>query len=134
MKKRNALVVIDANQVQPFWSAPPNRRELRVLLSPKIHDTSPDLAVGLVTIPPGESGNSHFHAAEQETWYVLSGFGKLVIGDERVDLKPDMVVVAPVGVTHQIINDGKEILKALFIFSPAGPEEEFIVECDYVKR
>ena len=128
MKKEDALIVINANQVPPFWSRPPNRRELRVLLSPKIHNTSLNLAIGLVTIPPGESGNSHFHTAEQETWYVLSGFGKLMIGDERVELKPDMVVVAPVGVTHQIINDGNEILKALFIFSPAGPEEEFIVE------
>jgi mannose-6-phosphate isomerase-like protein (cupin superfamily) len=128
VKKRNALVVIDANQVQPFWSAPPNRRELRVLLSPKIHNTSPDLAVGLVTIPPGESGNSHSHAAEQETWYVLSGTGKLNIGSEEIKLQPDMIAVAPAGVEHQIINTGSKPLKALFIFSPAGPEEEFIVE------
>jgi len=127
-KEADRFVTVHSESVKPFLSASPHQRELKVLLSPKLHGTSPNLSIGLVTIPPGESGNSHFHAAEQETWYVLSGFGKLVIGDERVDLKPDMVVVAPVGVTHQIINDGKEILKALFIFSPAGPEEEFIVE------
>ncbi len=127
-KKDRAIIAIDTDQVKPFWSLPPNRRELRVLLSPKIHNTSPNLAVGMVTIPPGESGNSHFHAVEQETWYVISGSGKLKIGDEEVDLKPEMIVVAPIGMQHQIINSGSEPLKALFMFSPAGPEEAFIVD------
>jgi oxalate decarboxylase/phosphoglucose isomerase-like protein (cupin superfamily) len=40
-------------------------------------------------------------------------------------LAPDMVVVAPAGMEHQIINDGDEPLKALFLFSPAGPEENY---------
>ena len=127
-RKEWSVIAIHLNEVKPFQTSAPHQRELKVLLSPKVHGTSPHLSIGLVTIPPGESGNSHFHTAEQETWYVLSGFGKLIVGDERVELEPDMVVVAPVGVTHQIINDGNEILKALFIFSPAGPEEEFIVE------
>jgi oxalate decarboxylase/phosphoglucose isomerase-like protein (cupin superfamily) len=39
-----------------------------------------------------------------------------------------MVVVAPKGITHQIINDGEGELKALFIFSPAGPEKDFVIK------
>ena len=116
-----------ADDVMPFWSSPPNRRALKVLLSPKIHPTSSNIGIGLVTIPPGGTGNSHSHDVEQETWYVVSGKGKLIIGEETVQVTPDMVVVAPSGVVHQILNDGEEELKALFIFTPAGPEEEFIV-------
>ena len=50
----------------------------------------------------------------------------LKIGDEQIMLVPDTVVVAPMGVEHQIFGDSTETLKALFIFSPAGPEEEHL--------
>lgn len=121
------MIVVRINEIKSYWSLPPHHRELKVLLSPKIHGTSPNLGMGLVTIPPGESGNKHTHDIEQETWFIVSGRGKLSIGDETVELEQDMVVVAPAGVQHQIINNGREELKALFIFTPAGPEEKFLV-------
>ena len=119
------MVVVRANEVKSYWSPPPHHRELKVLLSPKIHGTSKLIGMGLVTVPSGESGNPHHHQNEQETWYIISGNGKLKIGKEEIKLEPDMVVVAPAGVEHQILNTGDEILKALFIFNPAGPEEPF---------
>ena len=117
------MIVIHANEVKSYWSPPPHQRELKVLLSPKIHGTSKLIGMGMVNILPGESGNSHCHQKEQETWYIISGNGKLKIGKEEIQLEPDMVVVAPAGIEHQILNTGDEILKALFIFNPAGPEE-----------
>lgn len=122
------MISIKAKDVKPFWTNPPNRRELKVLLSPEEHGTSPYLGMGIVTIPPGGSGNKHAHMDTQETWFILSGFGKLVIGEEEAYLEPEMVVVAPKGIIHQILNDGEDELKALFIFSPAGPEKDFILE------
>ena len=76
----------------------------------------------MVILPPGESGDPHTHVDSQEAWYVVSGRGKLRVGGEEAELIPDTVIVAPAGVEHQIMNDGKEPLKAIFIFSPAGPE------------
>ncbi len=81
--------------------------------------------MGMVELPPGESGDPHTHEASQEAWYVISGTGKLRVGTEEAQLAPDMVVVAPPRIAHQIINDGEEPLKALFLFSPAGPEENY---------
>jgi len=124
---RAKIISIKADHVKSFWSKPPYHRELKVLLSPKIHHTSENLGLGMVRIPPGESGNAHWHNEEQETWFILSGRGKLVIGEDSIELVPNMVVVVPFGVQHQIINDGNEELEALFIFTPAGPEEDFIV-------
>jgi mannose-6-phosphate isomerase-like protein (cupin superfamily) len=124
------MIYIHAKDVKSYWSKPPHHRELKVLLSPKIHKTSPLIGMGMVTIPPGESGNPHQHGTEQETWYILSGSGKLQIGKEEIPLEPEMVVVAPQGIEHQILNTGDEPLKALFIFSPAGPEEAFLVNGD----
>ena len=122
------MVVVRASEVKPYVSPLPHKRELRVLLSPRIHHTSNLLGMGMVTIQPGESGNPHNHEKEQETWFVISGEGKLVIGKEEVHLEPDMLVVAPAGIPHQIFNDGSNVLKALFIFTPAGPEEPHFLE------
>ncbi len=128
LKFEESMISIKAKDVKPFWTNPPNRRELKVLLSPEEHGTSPYLGMGIVSIPPGESGNKHVHMDTQETWFILSGFGKLAVGDEEINLEPEMVVVAPQGIAHKIINDGKEDLRALFIFSPAGPELDFVIK------
>jgi mannose-6-phosphate isomerase-like protein (cupin superfamily) len=80
----------------------------------------------MVTLPPGESGDLHAHKREQEVWFVIAGTGRLKIGDDEVELVPDTLVVAPPGTQHQIMNSGKEPLRALFMYSPAGPETSFL--------
>ena len=122
------MVVIKASEVKSYISPLPYRRELKVLLSPKIHKTSNLIGMGMVIVQPGEAGNPHIHQTEQEIWFVISGSGQLVIGGEVVQLEPELVIVAPPGVPHQIMNKGKDILKALFIFTPAGPEQPHNLE------
>lgn len=116
------MIVVHLDDVEAWWSPPPHVRELKVLLSPAIQEVSKGLSVGVVTLPPGESGDPHTHDVSQEAWYVISGKGKLIVGDESAELVPDSLVVAPAGVEHQIMNDSDEPLKVLFFFSPAGPE------------
>ncbi len=117
---------IKLKDISPFWSSPPHHRKLSVLISPKLGNSSDNLGLGIVEIPPGESGNVHAHADEQESWYIISGHGRIIIGDEVIELEPDMAITAQKNLPHQIINDSDEFLKAIFIFSPAGPEQEFI--------
>jgi len=124
------MVICKLKDVEPFWSAQPHHRKLRVLLSPKLKNSNHNLGLGVVEIPPGESGNAHQHPGEQETWYILSGKGKLMIDGVTFEIEPDMVITAPKGIPHQILNDGNKALKAIFIFTPAGPEEEFIINKD----
>jgi putative monooxygenase len=122
------MFVINAQDVKGIVTPPPHNRLLKVLLSPDTAGTSSLISLGMVLLPPGESGDPHFHETEQETWFVVSGNGKLKIGDEVAELRKDTVVVAPAGVEHQIINDGEEELKAIFIFSPSGPELQYTQE------
>ncbi len=70
----------------------------------------------------------HFHETEQEAWYVIAGRGQIRVGDKQVEVEPGTVVVSPPQVEHQITNPGPEVLKALFIFSPAGPEEALFAD------
>jgi mannose-6-phosphate isomerase-like protein (cupin superfamily) len=120
------MIIIHADEVEAWWTPPPHHRELKILLTPEKNDVSNLLSMGMVVLPPGESGDPHTHGAEQEAWFVVSGHGKLIVGGETAELKPDMVIVAPSGIEHQIINDGDEPLKALFLFSPAGPEAAYV--------
>ncbi len=122
------MIVVRADEVKGIWTKAPHHRELKVLLSPFLQDVSKDLSIGMVTIPPGEKGDPHIHHAEQEVWYGLEGKGVLRIGDQDVELAPNTIVVAPTGVEHQILNPGEDTMKALFMFSPAGPEKSHIPE------
>ena len=120
------MITVHAEQVESWWSPLPHKRELKVLLSPALQEVSADLSIGMVNLPPGASGDPHTHKESQEAWFVISGKGKLRVGDEVASLEPDMVVVAPAGVEHQISNDSDDNLKALFLFSPARPEKEVL--------
>ena len=124
------MIVIHADQIDGWWSPPPHQRELKILLSPALQSVSEDLSMGMVILPPKESGDPHIHQESQEVWYIISGRGILIVGGEATDLEPDTVVVAPASAEHQIINDSDEELKALFIFSPAGPEEVYFPKED----
>ncbi len=121
------MIVVHANEVTGYSSPPPHHRELRVLLSPAIQDVVTGLSIGMVSLPVGGAGDVHSHQEAQETWYVLSGSGRLTVGAEQVDLVPGTLVVAPPGVEHQIANPGLEPLNVLFMYSPAGPEEAFLL-------
>lgn len=108
------------------FSAPlPHARLLKVLMSPKTH-TVKNLSVGMTLLPPGNTSSLHSHEKEEEIWYVISGRGLVRVGGEEMIVIPDILIYIPQTVKHQLINNGDETLKVLWIFSPAGPEEEFI--------
>jgi quercetin dioxygenase-like cupin family protein len=120
------MIVIQSDDVTGYWTKEPYHRELKVLLSPSLQDVSDDLSIGLVTLPPGQRGNPHTHQKEQEVWYGLEGTCVLRVGSEEAELNPGTIIVAPAGIEHQILNRGDDTAKALFLFSPAGPEEPHI--------
>lgn len=119
------MIVIRADDVAGLEAPPPHRRTLKVLLSPAVHKVSSGLGMGVVILSPGETSSPHSHESEQEVWYVISGHGKFRVGNEEAEVGADTVVISPPGTTHQIVNIGKSDLKALFLFSPAGPETQY---------
>ena len=121
------MLVVRSEDVESRVTPPPHHRELKILLSPTLHPgADKGLSIGMVALGPGESGDCHTHHDAQETWFIISGRGKLVVGYEETELLPDSVVVAPEGVAHQIFSSADEPLKALFIFTPAGPELQYL--------
>lgn len=70
-----------------------------------------ELAPGAVSYP------LHFHCANEEAIYVISGQGTARIGDSRVAVRAGDWIALPVGPehAHQMINDGAEPLVYLVL-------------------
>ena len=81
---------------------------------------------------PGRSRlRSHWHAREDEIFYVLEGTGTLRYGEDLVPLSPGDCVSCPAGtkVAHQIANTGATDLLYLAI----GPNDPHEV-CGYTNK
>jgi uncharacterized cupin superfamily protein len=67
------------------------------------------LGATLTEIPPGAiSYPFHYHCANEEAIYVLSGTGTARIGDTRIAVRAGDWIALPIGPehAHQMINDG----------------------------
>ena len=70
---------------------------------------------------PGGSHARHQHESIEQTYYVLSGQGRVHIADEVHDVGPDAMVFIPVKVDHWIENTGDADLVHLLINVNLGP-------------
>lgn len=62
-----------------------------------------------MVVPPGKRAwPRHWHAANEEAVYVLSGIGTLRLGEEQLPLRPGDYVALPAGgpPAHQVVNTG----------------------------
>ena len=75
-------MIVSREECAPSMDIPePNRRTLKVLLSPQLHEGLHALSSGLTILPPGGKSDLHEHS-EGEMFYVLSGQCRIV-GRER---------------------------------------------------
>ena len=59
--------------------------------------------LGLNTWRAGLSGPRHCHAEKEQTFFVTSGRGWVVVGDEKREVREGDVVFVPAGVEHQTV-------------------------------
>jgi oxalate decarboxylase/phosphoglucose isomerase-like protein (cupin superfamily) len=85
----------------------------------------------------------HAHFEYDETEYVVSGEGYLLLGPSRdelkqYELKPGSAFFVPAGYPHCAANTGKEEMKIVFAFYPAGVKghtyKEIATELTDVKK
>jgi len=98
---------------------------IRTLFDPETSGTA-NAVLGTATIPPGEAGPmlSHAHFEYDESEYVASGVGYVLLGAtrdqmNRYDLKPGSAFFVPAGYQHCVANTGKEDLKLVISFYPS---------------
>jgi mannose-6-phosphate isomerase-like protein (cupin superfamily) len=77
----------------------------------------PDLSGGLYVLEPGVPDLQTPHT-EDELYVVMSGRGRITVGDDVRDVRPGTVVFVGAGVTHRF-HDIEERLVLIVAFGPA---------------
>ncbi len=117
------MKIIKEHEVEGDRFAPPHSRVVKHLAAPWTLGTS-KLWTGLSIVDPGYTSNPHSHDDIEEVFYVVSGSGRIKIGEEEADITPGCCIFAPAKTVHQLINTGQEILKVYSTtsppFTPAG--------------
>lgn len=74
----------------------------------------------LITIyePGARAKPAHAHDNGEETIYIVSGTGKVKVGDEVFPLYPGSMVLFPQGVPHMVWNTGNMPLKLACFYAP----------------
>ena len=72
--------------------------------------------LGISTFTPGTDTPQKVHT-EEEFCYILSGRGRITIGDEYVEYGPGSFLFIPAGVPHGVANPGPEDVVMVFGFS-----------------
>lgn len=83
------------------------------------------LGCSLYEIPPGRTAwPRHYHLANEEAVYVLSGVGTLTLGDEQIPVGAGDYAALPVGeaYAHQLVNTGSEPLRYLCLSTMLEPD------------
>lgn len=65
---------------------------------------------------PGTGTAARIHE-EEELCYILTGTGLIQCEDGDVRIEEGMAVYIPTGVKHRVLNDGKEDLSMVYVFS-----------------
>lgn len=69
-------------------------------------------------LTPGGKTTPHYHPQAEEIYYILTGAGRMRIGDELRDVGPGDAIAIPPGQVHQIENTGRETLIFLCCCAP----------------
>ena len=91
-------------------------------------DQSQSVGIFEDEVPPQSGAPAHLHRNQDETHYILEGQFEFVLDERKVNADAGSVVYVPRTMMHAFTNTGKEKGKLLFINTPQGPLEQFLVE------
>ena len=74
--------------------------------------------IGLNCLEPGQTQPVHAHPGADKFYFVLTGSGRFIVGEDEQTVASGTVVVAPAGVLHGVTNTGAERLSVLVAIAP----------------
>ena len=85
----------------------------------------PRIDWGVILFAPGEQLGRHVHREVEETFYfVEAAGGRVIINEREHPIRAGMAVRVEPGEVHDIVNDTRTPLKAVFIKSPYNPSDK----------
>ena len=82
--------------------------------------------LGVCHLFAGKRNPLHLHPNCEEILYVQQGAGKHLLGDQWIDVCPGSVVRIPVGLKHQLVNNGTDTMITIIVFSSADRQTVFL--------
>ena len=104
MEKLNP-VVVDVNKVKALSFG--ESYDSRMILDHVITKRENAIQINHGTVKAGFALGGGVHE-EDEIYYILSGKGKLTLGEEIIDVYPDQVIFIPAGCFHALDNSNSE--------------------------
>lgn len=82
--------------------------------------------MGVCHLYAGQCNPPHYHPNCEEILYVQQGTGKHLLDTEWVQVRPGSVVRIPLGMKHQLVNEGADTLITIIVFSSADRQTVFL--------
>ena len=84
-------------------------------------DTGGQMAIVVMTVPPGHEAPLHVHHHEDEAFYILEGSATIQVGDTSFQVGPGDYAFGPRDIPHRY-SIGPDGCRMLFICTPGGFE------------
>jgi mannose-6-phosphate isomerase-like protein (cupin superfamily) len=82
-----------------------------------IHDLELEhLTASVTVLHAGKQTRGHAHDNIEEIYFFLNGNGKMLVGEEEIDVSEGDMVAIPCGVFHRVINNSGEDVRLLAVF------------------
>ena len=120
------MSMIDISKIQGTRINEPYARTVKIIVTPETSDEVKDISITMGIIDPHSQNDLHIHENGMEILYIVSGFGRAIIGDQEYSIKQDSLIIAPRGVVHQQINESDDTMKMFAIWSPPVTGEEVL--------
>jgi len=120
------MSVIDISKIKGVRINEPYGRTVKIICAPDITDEVEDISITMGIIDPHSKNDLHIHENEMEILYIVSGFGKAIVGDEEYPIQHDSLIIAPRGVSHQQINESDDRMKMFAVWTPAVSGKEVL--------
>ncbi|MBQ2959865.1 MAG: cupin domain-containing protein [Oscillospiraceae bacterium] len=106
-------------QIDKPFRSPTGERVYEMLGAPKHIGGANYHSFSHVVIPAGCSSRLHYHPIAEETYYILSGEGRMLVDDKELKLLPGDALLIHTLEKHQIFNDTDADLEFIAVCAPA---------------
>jgi mannose-6-phosphate isomerase-like protein (cupin superfamily) len=96
------------------------------MLLPKDVTGDPRFYFGRGEFQPGASVAEHVHEKSAEIVYIIQGTGQFTVAGKAYDIHRGTAIYIPENTPHSFLNNGKEVVEVVQMYSPAGPEDRFL--------
>jgi mannose-6-phosphate isomerase-like protein (cupin superfamily) len=110
--------VIDISKIEGVRINEPFGRTVKIILAPDMQDLVKDITITMGIIDPHSRNDLHTHEGF-ELLYIVTGYGKGIVGDVTYEIKPDCLIIAPPGMDHCQFNESDDTMKMYCVWTPA---------------